>query len=117
MESTWHKIGPRVFVPFRNVLMGFLPQGSPQKRGCQRDLWLTNWNQNTASALTNVKLPKLDLVLGAFLKSERVDNKNTRGKLCRDVFSWGFQSPGVSRCLGSLLWVRSRGGGAGQGLG
>lgn len=51
--------------------MGFLLLGSPQKRGCRRDLWLTNWNQNIASALTNVKLPKLALVLGAFLKSRK----------------------------------------------
>lgn len=81
--------------------MGFMLLGSPRKRGCQRDLRFTNWNQNTASALTKVKLSKQDLVLGAFLKSERADNKNSRGKVVQqgdggggDVCSWGFQRPG-----------------------
>lgn len=30
------------YVPFKNFLMNFMPLDSPQKRGCQRDLWFIN---------------------------------------------------------------------------
>lgn len=55
---------------------------SPQKRGCHRDLWFANWNPNIASVVTKAKLPKVESLLGAFLKLERADNKNSKGDLC-----------------------------------